>query len=218
MLPKSLIAAWAFFDLCLMAAGVISLVLSFVWRRPDLLLNLTFSTTDLTGGTVLGIVLLSTFAFSLISIIQRGTKPLIMLNWALLVDGIAILIVGTYVWVYTLHERNNYHVVFGRQSDTTKIMIQDTLMCCGYFNATDEIAFGGNVCPNQTAAMSLNNFCVTPITKFADTTLNNVFSTVYGFMAIVIGLFLATMCVIKKRQETARFERIDAKRGGRGFV
>ena len=64
-------------------------------------------------------------------------------------------------------------------------------------------------------------------------------------MAVVIGLFLATMCVIKRvsrclplslatavrcacrsrlfdldlqRQEEERFKKIDAKRGGRGFV
>jgi hypothetical protein len=211
-------AAWAFFDFCLMAAGIVALVLSVIWREPNLLLNLTFSSADLTGGTVLGIVILVTFALSLVLIAQRGKTPLVILNWLLLVDAIAILFVGTYVWFYTLHERNNYHKVFGMQSDATKIEIQDSLKCCGYFNATDEVAFGGTFCPNQAAAMAANSFCVTPITAFADMTLNNVFSTVYGFMSIVIGLFLATMCVIKKRQEHERFEKIDAKRGGQGFV
>jgi hypothetical protein len=37
-------------------------------------------------------------------------------------------------------------------------------------------------------------------------------------MAIVLSLFLASMCVIKRRQEEERFKRIDSKRGGRGFV
>jgi len=37
-------------------------------------------------------------------------------------------------------------------------------------------------------------------------------------MAIVIGLGMATWCVINKRLEEERFKRIDAKRGGRGFV
>lgn len=62
---------------------------------------------------------------------------------------------------------------------------------------------------------------------------------VYGFMAIVLCLLLASLCVIKKvclytfqmftifneknlycrqRQEDERFKKIDAKRGGRGFV
>ena len=32
-----------------MAAGIVTLVLSIVWRQPNLLLNLTFSSFDLTG-------------------------------------------------------------------------------------------------------------------------------------------------------------------------
>ncbi|KAG1749100.1 uncharacterized protein EDB91DRAFT_1112465 [Suillus paluster] len=218
MLSKKLIGAWAFFDMCLMAAGALSLTLSIIWRQPNLLLNLTFSGMDLTSGSVLGIILLATFVLSLLVIIQRGTLGLKILNWALLANGIVILFVGTYIWVFTLHERSNYHTIFGQQSNEIKILIQDSLKCCGYFNAADEVAFGGTTCPNQAAATALNNFCVTPITKFTDTTLNNVFSTVYGFMAIVIGFFLANMCVIKKRQEFERFEKIDSKRGGHNFI
>lgn len=201
-----------------MAAGVLSLTLSIVWRQPNLLLNLTFSGMELTAGSVLGIALLATFVLSLLVIIQRGTLGLKILNWVLLANSIVILFIGTYIWVFTLHERNNYHAVFGQQSNETKILIQDMLKCCGYFNAADEVAFGGATCPNQAAATALNNFCVTPITKFTDSTLDNVFSTVDGFMAIVIGFFLANMCVIKKRQEFERFEKIDSKRGGHSFI
>ncbi|KAI6036875.1 hypothetical protein BKA83DRAFT_4168528 [Pisolithus microcarpus] len=171
MLSKRLILAWAFFTLCLMAGrAVVTLVLSIVWRQPNLLRNLTFSNFDLTAGTVLGIILLGTSVLSII-----------------LINGIAILVIATFIWIFTLHERNNYHAVFGRQSNATKIMIQDTVLCCGYFNATDEVAFA---------------FCVTPIVQFADKRLNNVFSTIYGFMAI-------------KRQESERFEKIDTKRASR---
>jgi len=146
---KRLLAAWALFDIFLLAAGALSLTLSIVWRAPNLLLNLTFSNTDLLFGTILGIILLSTFVISIIAIIQRNNSiaGLVVLNWTLLIDAIVILIVGTYIWVYTLHERNNYHTVFGRQSNATKILIQDTLKCCGYFSATDEVAFGGSFLP-----------------------------------------------------------------------
>jgi len=218
MLSKKLIGAWAFFDLCLMAAGALSLTLSIIWRQPNLLLNLTFSTLDLNFGTVLGIALLATFVLSLLVVLQRGTLGLKILNGALLMDGVLILLMGTYIWIFTLHERNNFHAIFGGESDTTKILIQDTLKCCGYFNAGDQVAFGGTTCPNQAAATALNNFCVTPIIKFTDMTLDNIFSTVYGFMAIVMCLFLANMCVIKKRQEIERFEKIDTKRGGHSFI
>jgi hypothetical protein len=148
MLSKKLIGAWAFFDICLMAAGVLSLTLSFIWRRPNLLLNLTFSNLDLTckcylclcvshpflkptfqAGAVLGISLLATFVLSLLVVVRRGTLGLKILNWALLFNGVIILFIGTYIWIFTLHERNNYHAVFGGQSDATKVLIQDTVRC-----------------------------------------------------------------------------------------
>ena len=72
-------------------------------------------------------MLLATFVSSLILITIRGKRPLVMLNWLLLLNGIAVLVVGTYVWFSTLHERNNYHNVFGMQSDATKIAVQDTV-------------------------------------------------------------------------------------------
>lgn len=50
-----------------------------------------------------------------------------MLNWLLLANAIAILVLGTYIWFSTLHERNNYHAVFGMQSNATKIAVQDTV-------------------------------------------------------------------------------------------
>lgn len=49
MMSKRLMLAWSFFDFCLLAAGTTTLVLSFVWREPNLLLNRTFSSFDLTG-------------------------------------------------------------------------------------------------------------------------------------------------------------------------
>lgn len=83
--------------------------------------------TSCVGGAVLGIIFLATFVSSLILVPIRGTKSLIMLNWLLFINGIAILLVGTYIWFSTLHERNNYHAAFGMQSDATKIAIQDTV-------------------------------------------------------------------------------------------
>jgi hypothetical protein len=133
MLSKKLIGAWAFFDICLMAAGVLSLTLSFIWRRPNLLLNLTFSNLDLTCKCYLCLCVshpflkLATFVLSLLVVVRRGTLGLKILNWALLFNGVIILFIGTYIWIFTLHERNNYHAVFGGQSDATKVLIQDTV-------------------------------------------------------------------------------------------
>jgi len=220
MVSKRLMGAWVFFDFLLLSAGIVSLVLSFVWRKPDLLINLSISNADLTAGLILGIFLIATFFLSIGAILQRNqvTLGLILLNWMLILDALVILVIGTFIWFYTLKEEDNFHARFAAQSAANKIGIQDKLGCCGYFNLTDLVEIGGNVCSSQAAVTALNNTCVLPIIDFADVTLNDVFTTVYGFMAVVTCMFLASLCVIKKRNEDERFKKIDAKRGGRGFV
>jgi len=216
---------WVSLDILLLAAGVLSLVLSIVWRAPNTLMNMVLSNADLTGGTILGVALLTTFMMSVGAIIQRNhvTIGLVLLNYALLVDAIGILVIGTFIWFSTLEERANFHKLWVNASPAVRITLQDKFKCCGYFNGTDLAQVGGSFCQSQDFISALasnvsSNFCVAPITNFADVTLNNVFSTIYGFMAIVLCLLLASLCVINKRQEPERFKKIDAKRGGRGFV
>jgi len=189
------------------------------------MVNMTFSPSDLDAGLIMGIAFLLTSAFSVGAIIQRNhvTIGLVILNWILIADAMIVLVVGTFVWFYTLRERSEFHTLYAKMQPSQRITIQDKFSCCGYFNASDLIEIGGSFCQNSTFANSLNttvasNFCVSPITKEADSSLNEVFSTTYGFMAGIIGLFLSSLCVIKVRQEFERFRRIDAKRGGRGFV
>lgn len=53
--------------------------------------------------------------------------------------------------------------------------------CCGYFDGTDLAEIGGNYCTSQEfvnalESTNINNFCVTPVTSFADSTLQNIFT------------------------------------------
>ncbi|PFH49096.1 hypothetical protein AMATHDRAFT_48971 [Amanita thiersii Skay4041] len=224
MVSRKLLGVWVALDILLLAAGVVALVLSIVWRAPNTLMNMVLSPEDLTAGMVLGVALLVTFAISIAAIVQSNhiTIGLVIMNYALLVDVFGVGFIGSFVWFFTLQERNNFHKLWLEASDEARVVLQDQLKCCGYFNNTEAIV-GGTFCANPDFVNSLNNsveanFCVGPITQFADTTLNNVFTTVYGYMAIIICLLLATLCVIKRRQEAERFKKIDEKRGGKGFV
>ncbi|OBZ75203.1 hypothetical protein A0H81_04609 [Grifola frondosa] len=210
-----------------LVAGVMLIAISEVWRAPNLMLNFTLSNADLTAGLGLGIAFLITFVLSIGAVVQRNhvTFGFVILNWVLILDAIGVLIVGLFIWFFTLQERNHYFQVFKAQTPETIIKLQDKLQCCGYFLNNDTVEIGGNFCANQTFVDSLVNpndtsafRCVTPITAFTDATLNQIFTTIFGFMAVVICLFLASLCVIKTRQEEERFKKIDAKRGGRGFV
>jgi len=217
MVSKRLMGAWAFFDVCLLAAGVISIVFSILWQAPDSLRHVVITSADLKSGLALGVAFLITFVFSIGAIVQPNhvTRPLAILNWILIVDTLGIVIIGTMIWWATLNERANFAMAFNETTTETRLALQDKLQCCGYwFNNETALIVNQGFCASANNATA----CVGPLTSFADTTLNDLFTSIYGFAAGIIGLFLATLCVIKKRQEVERFKKIDAKRGGRGFV
>jgi len=221
MVSKVLLGVWAVLDVCLLAAGVVAIAMSVVWRSPNILLNMVFSDSYLNAGLVLGIALLVTFFISIVAILQRNrvTIGLVLLNWTLIIDALGIVVVGTFIWFMTLRERDNFHRVFAEQTPIHRIAIQDKLKCCGYFNSSDLVEIGGNFCVDADFVNNVNNAtCVTPITAFADNALMDVFTTIYAFMGIISGLFLASLCVINKRLEDERFKKIDEKRGENGFV
>jgi hypothetical protein len=201
-----------------MAAGAIAVAFSIIWRAPDMLRNILISPLDLTIGLVLGVMYLVTFAISIGAILQpvHVTLGLEILNWTLLVDALATIVIGSIVWYTTLKEQANFHIAWSQQSQQIRQGVQDMLQCCGYFNSTDLGVIAGFCADPVKAANSTP--CVGPVTSEADFTLNNIFTTIYGFMAVIIAVFLASMCVIKVRIESERFRRIDEKRGGRGFV
>jgi hypothetical protein len=225
MVSKGLMASWAFIDFLLLGAAGMSIALSIIWRAPSILMNMAISSEFLTAGMVLGIALAVTFFVSLGAVVQRNhvTIGFVILNWFLIVDAILVVVVGSMIWFFSLRQRNEFQQKWTALPAKDRITLQDQFHCCGYFSSADA-EIGGSFCQNTTFTQSFNtvntttSFCVAPITAFTDYTLENTFTTIYGFMAVVLSLLVASLCVIKKRQEEERFKKIDAKRGGRGFV
>lgn len=46
---KRVTVVWTFLNVCLLAAGGLSIAFSILWRKPDLLMNITISSMDLNG-------------------------------------------------------------------------------------------------------------------------------------------------------------------------
>jgi hypothetical protein len=76
---------------------------------------------------ILGIALLVTFAGSIAAIVQRNhvTIGLVILNYVLIIDSIAIVVIGSFVWFYTLRERDNFHKYWLSANRETRISLQD---------------------------------------------------------------------------------------------
>jgi len=216
MPSKQLMAVWGLLDFLLLASGGGIIAVSIILRAPDALRNLILTDFDLNFGLVVGILYVATFVISVGAIIQQNhvTIGLAILNWILIANTVVTVIFGANLWFMTLQENENFGNVWNNTTPERRIGVQDLLKCCGFANNTAIEAEGFCADPEVT----LNNGCEVRFVSFADNMLMDGFTTVYGFTAILVMLFVATMCVIKKRQEQERFRRIDAKRGGRGFV
>lgn len=225
-----LMGFWSLFDLLLLGGGGLSVAMSIVWRNSNFMMQTVLTPSILNAGLVLGIFLLVTFAVSIGAIVQANhvTMGLVILNWILLVDAVVVLVIGTFIWYPSLQERAVFHKAWIGLTDAQRIQLQDQWKCCGYFNASDYAVVGGSYCSQSqvdflnvldlTNDLNAHFFCVKPYTAAADYTLENVFTTVYAMMVPVLCLLIASICVIYKRNETERFKKIDAKRGGKGFV
>ncbi|EJD53241.1 hypothetical protein AURDEDRAFT_110940 [Auricularia subglabra TFB-10046 SS5] len=218
MVSKKLSAVWAFFAFCLLAVGGLTIALSIVWKMPNMLFHFVVRDGFLQAGLGLGISYVITFIIALVAIVQPNhvTSFLAGLNWVLLLEGLATMIIGTTIWLTTLKERLMYENKFNMAPADVRAGIQDHFKCCGYFFGNQTMDFTG-FCASQTFAAKQTG-CVTKLTGYADFTLNNIFTTIYGYEAILVGLLLASLCVINQRIEAERFRKIDAKRGGKGFV
>jgi len=213
-----LMALWGALDFLLLAAGGVMIAFSILWKAPDAFKNLVLTEMDLTVGMVLGIVYAVTFIISVGAIVQRNhvTIGLVMLNWLLILDTIFTVLFASVLWFRTLDEQANFEKVWIAAPAQARLALQDQFKCCGYRNGTN-VEIGGTVCSTLEVATATVG-CMNQFTGEADFLLSEVFTTIWGFTAITSCLFISTLCVMKKREETERFRKIDAKRGGRGFV
>jgi hypothetical protein len=216
MVSKRLMAVWGVLDFLMLAAGGAAIALSVIFRGSNPIRNLILTDFDLTFGLVVGIFYVATFFVSIGAIIQRNhvTIGLAILNWLLILDTVLTVLFGSNLWFMTLQENKNFGATWNATDAQHRIDVQDSLQCCGFQN--NSVVEPSGFCASPTNAQ--DNGCSVKFISIADTMLMDAFTTVYSFTAILIMLFMASMCVIKKRQEQERFKRIDAKRGGRGFV
>jgi len=207
---------WGVLDFLLLAAGGALIAFSILLKAPDAIRNLVLTPADLNFGLALGIIYVVTFAVSIGAVIQQNhvTIGLAILNWVLMLNTVITVVFGSTLWYMTLQEHVNFANVWNATTPQARIAVQERLHCCGFANNTAVEATGFCAVPSN----ALNNGCSIPFVNISDTMLMDTFTTVYSFTAILVMLFVATLCVIKKRQEQERFRRIDAKRGGRGFV
>lgn len=154
--------------------------------------------------------MLITFTLSLPGVVLKHNRTILVVHsWLLIVNAIFTLGVGLAIWFTTLQTKANLAPVFNSQSTLTQSMLQFKFNCCGY-NMPGTFTTD-STCPNATVAAS-KGLCVGPLSAFANSFLDIVFTSMFGFCAVDVLLLLSGLCVLKDRAEKARYRLIDEKR------
>ncbi|TIA96962.1 hypothetical protein E3P96_03495 [Wallemia ichthyophaga] len=212
MPTKIMFGIWALFDICLLVAGSVCISVSTAWKSPDLLRDLVINDEEKRAGFVLGILIVITVAYSTFAILRRRAIHLKVLNFTFILLAVFVIVIGSSLWLLSLNQRSLMADLWKEHSPDEQIKIQNHFECCGYQNTTDAGLFSEDA--QQDFCLDLDNKrgCMTPIVNFASNYISSVYATMYGFIIILICLFLTTVCLLNERAKEDRFRRIDSKR------
>ncbi|KAG0144844.1 hypothetical protein CROQUDRAFT_672090 [Cronartium quercuum f. sp. fusiforme G11] len=231
-----------FLDILLFAAAVFTLIVVIGWKHllnqhpgpnPKLFTRLTVSVPFVNAGLLFSGTAFAAALVSLWPILTRptrenaATRPVAIHLVVLFIVFLFTMAGATAIWFTTLRIRALFTPIWESQPLEIKLYIQDSLSCCGWFNATsaglfnDDLRSGFCVDPDSIPRDPDPNVsigCVGNFTNKADGIFNDTFTTLYGFTAIELGLFLAGACIANLRMQKKRFLGIDYKltTGGKG--
>jgi len=227
-MARNLTIVWWALDCLLFAIGLLGFIFPItLWLSNDgddmALRRLILEKKTLAGCMVLGAICLISFALSLYGVLRkRKWDGLVIFNWSIVVNVLATTVIGLLVWYSTLEQRIAFSKIWSDLSPSGQQLLQDTLECCGYFDATNDGLFfaRGGFCSNVAAGTNTTAVenCSVPILDNADLWLGNLFTVMFGYAAIESALFLANSCLINFRKETHRYRKIDEKSRTPGYA
>ncbi|AEO65125.1 0d7b7104-6a15-436e-b9d0-6a9954dff562 [Thermothielavioides terrestris] len=174
--------------------------------------NLLYQGFPLTAGIVNAAFIFATFLMTLPGLATSSRRWLKIAGYMAVVCAVFTMILGLYLWIFTLKTKEDFAPLFSAQSDNVKSLMQTSFSCCGYFNSSSPAFVTDSTCPSKAAAAVVRG-CATPITSFANVFVDNIFTGLFGIVGIDVVFIMATACLLKERKERERFRHIDEKNG-----
>ncbi|KAL8900176.1 MAG: hypothetical protein Q9192_001219 [Flavoplaca navasiana] len=149
-----------------------------------------------------------TFIVSIFGLIFTTKRVWLKVHcWMVLGCIIVTLVIGLQIWFSTLKTRANLAVMWDAESPQMQHLLQERWDCCGYMTIPFQT---DSTCPSLLVA-SKKPDCVGPFSEFANGFLDQVFTAMFGMVALNVILLLGGLVVLKKREEEERYRHIDEK-------
>ncbi|KAI1424574.1 tetraspanin [Xylaria sp. FL1777] len=177
--------------------------------------DLLYQQFPLSAGIGNGIFTFIAFASTLPALATNSRSWLKAAIFLVVINAIFTLVIGLDLWIFTLRIKETFAGLWSAQTGDVQGFMQEAFNCCGYFNSTSPAFHTDSVCPSPATA-ALMTGCATPITRFSNTFVDNIFTAVFGVVGVDAVLVVAALCLLKDRKEMERYRHIDEKTGARG--
>ncbi|KAI1755731.1 tetraspanin [Xylaria castorea] len=177
--------------------------------------DLLYQQFPFSAGIGNGIFTFIAFACTLPALATNSRSWLKAAVFLVVVDAIFTLVIGLQLWILTLRIKDTFSNIWLAQNPDVQGLMQVAFNCCGYFNSTSPAFHTDSTCPSPATA-ALMTGCATPLSRFSNTFVDNIFTALFGVVGVDAILVVAAACLLKKRKEMERYRHIDEKSGARG--
>ncbi|KAI0802465.1 tetraspanin [Xylaria sp. FL0064] len=177
--------------------------------------DLLYQQFPLSAGIGNGIFTFIAFISTLPALATNSRSWLKVAIFLVVVDALFTLIIGLDLWIFTLRVKETFATLWSAQLPEVQGLMQDAFKCCGYFNSTSPAFHTDSTCPSPATA-ALMTGCATPLSRFSNTFIDNIFTALFGVVGVDAILIVAALCLLKERKEMERYRHIDEKTGVRG--
>lgn len=221
---NKVLAAFVGIDIVFAAAGALILGFSVIVRNTcfeaptdgDMAArDLLYQQFPFSAGIGNGIFTFIAFACTLPALATNSRTWLKAASFFIVVDAIFTLAIGLQLWILTLRIKETFSGIWNAQPPEVQSLMQGAFQCCGYLNSTSPAFFTDATCPSPATA-ALMPGCATPLSRFSNTFIDNIFTALFGVVGVDAVLIIAAACLLKERKEMERYRHIDEKSGARG--
>ncbi|TGJ81481.1 hypothetical protein E0Z10_g7287 [Xylaria hypoxylon] len=177
--------------------------------------DLLYQQFPLSAGIGNGVFTFIAFACTLPALATNSRSWLKGAIALVVVNAIFSLVIGLELWILTLRIKETFSTLWNVQPAEVQGFMQGAFNCCGYFNSTSPAFHTDATCPSPATA-ALMTGCATPLSRFSNTFIDNIFTALFGVVGIDAVLIVAALCLLKERKEMERYRHIDEKSGARG--
>ncbi|CAG8548625.1 1726_t:CDS:2 [Dentiscutata heterogama] len=176
--------------------------------------SVVLSKPSLIGGITIGIIRILIFFVGIIGFFapfKRCHNWLMAQSICIVMTTIALLILGAMIWFKTLNERNFFKDVWIGWMNGTRARFQDQFNCCGWEYPLSYGVVSRGCLDLQQVNTTMFGGCDSLIIGTGDKISREVFTLLFGFIAIDIITFLTISVLIHARNIVERFRKIEEK-------